>query len=77
MATAGLFLDAIRRREFPLHKSLKRTSKCRLNDSRCVVYPWRMDYNPYRPHSDLDYMSPTEFAMMCYQQSGCAFCFTQ
>ena len=47
------------------------------DESRCVVYHWRMDYNHSRPRGDLGYMSLTAFAMMCHQQSGGAFCFTQ
>jgi len=29
---------------------------------RYVADRWRMDYNHYRPHSNLDYMAPVVFA---------------
>jgi putative transposase len=32
---------------------------------RYVVERWRMDYNHYRPHSSLSYMTPAEFAKLC------------
>ncbi len=36
-----------------------------------------MDYNHARPCGDMSYVSPTAFVMMCHQQSGGAFYFTQ
>ena len=33
---------------------------------RYVVDRWRMDYNHYRPHSSLGYMSPAAFAASCF-----------
>jgi len=35
-----------------------------------VVNRWRMDYNHYRPHSSLRYMTPAEFAQLCHE-AGC------
>ncbi|MCK4785710.1 MAG: hypothetical protein KAV87_18285 [Desulfobacteraceae bacterium] len=36
-----------------------------------------MDYNHYRPHSNLDYMARTAFAAMCLEHSYGTFCLTQ
>ena len=36
-----------------------------INELRYVVERWRMDYNHYRPHSSLSYMTPAEFAKLC------------
>jgi len=33
-----------------------------LDERKYVVERWRMDYNHYRPHSGLDYMTPARFA---------------
>jgi len=33
-----------------------------LEDARWVVDRWRLDYNHHRPHSSLDYQTPTAFA---------------
>jgi len=35
-----------------------------------IVERWRMDYNHYRPHSSLGYMTPAGFAELC-RQAGC------
>lgn len=37
-----------------------------VNEVRYVVNRWRMDYNHYRPHSSLGYMSPAAFAASCF-----------
>ena len=41
-----------------------------LDEMRYVVNRWRMDYNHYRPHSSLRYMTPVEFAQLCHDV-GC------
>jgi len=41
-----------------------------LAEMKYVVDRWRMDYNHYRPHSSLDYMTPAEFAKSCVADSS-------
>ena len=36
-----------------------------IDELRYVVDRWRMDYNHYRPHSSLGYMSPAAFSATC------------
>ena len=36
-----------------------------LAEARYIVDRWRMDYNHYRPHSRLDWMTPAAFAASC------------
>ncbi len=36
-----------------------------IDEVRNVVDRWRMDYNHYRPHSSLSYVSPVAFAATC------------
>jgi len=38
-----------------------------LAEIKYVVNRWRMDYNHYRPHSSLEYMTPAEFAKLCIE----------
>ena len=38
-----------------------------LAETEYVVDRWRMDYNHYRPHSSLAYMTPAEFARLCIE----------
>ena len=33
-----------------------------LRDARQIIEDWRIDYNTNRPHSGLDYATPSEFA---------------
>jgi len=33
------------------------------------VENWRQEYNDYRPHSSLDYLTPAEFARRCYERN--------
>lgn len=42
----------------------------RIDEMKCVVERWRMDYNHYRPHSSLGHMTPAGFAELC-RQAGC------
>ena len=41
-----------------------------IDEMKYVVERWRMDYNHYRPHSSLGYMTPAGFAELC-RQAGC------
>ena len=41
-----------------------------IDETKYVVERWRMDYNHYRPHSSLGYMTPAGFAELC-RQAGC------
>ncbi len=41
-----------------------------IDETKYVVERWRMDYNHYRPHSSLSYMTPAGFAELC-RQAGC------
>ena len=41
-----------------------------IDEFKYVVERWRMDYNHYRPHSSLSYMTPAEFAKLCVEV-GC------
>ena len=41
-----------------------------IDEMKYVVERWRMDYNHYRPHSSLCYMTPAGFAELC-RQAGC------
>jgi transposase InsO family protein len=41
-----------------------------VDEVRYIVERWRMDYNHYRPHSSLGYMTPAAFAQLC-REVGC------
>ena len=41
-----------------------------IDELRYVADRWRMDYNHYRPHSSLNYMSPAVFAAKCLEQGS-------
>ena len=56
----GKLRDELLNRELFLH----------IDEMRYVVDRWRMDYNHYRPHSSLDYMSPAAFAATAQHPSG-------
>lgn len=43
-----------------------------IEELRYVVDRWRMDYNHYRPHSSLGYMTPVAFATGCCSGSDSA-----
>ncbi len=51
----GKLRDELLDRELFLH----------IDEVRYVVDRWRMDYNHYRPHSSLGYVSPVAFAARC------------
>jgi hypothetical protein len=40
------------------------------DEMKCVVARCRMDYNHYRPHSRLRYMTPAGFAQRCREAAG-------
>lgn len=42
-----------------------------LPEIKYVVDRWRMDYNHYRPHSSLAYMTPAAFAQLCIETDCC------
>jgi len=44
--------------------------KCESSQLRYIAERWRMDYNHYRPHSSLCYMTPAEYAKLC-EDVGC------
>ena len=36
-------------------------------EAQAIVENWRQEYNNYRPHSSLDYLTPAEFARRYYE----------
>ncbi len=48
-----------------------------IDELRYVADRWRMDYNHYRPHSSLDYMSPAAFAAKYLEQGSATLRLTQ
>jgi len=42
-----------------------------LAEVKYVVDRWRMDYNHYRPHSSLSYMTPAAFGQLCIETDCC------
>lgn len=38
-----------------------------LQDAKEKIEAWRQDYNEFRPHSSLDYLTPNEFVQQCRQ----------
>jgi putative transposase len=41
-----------------------------LEDARDKIEAWRVDYNEYRPHSSLDYKTPSDFARSGLFEAG-------
>lgn len=41
-----------------------------LDDARDKIETWRMDYNEYRPHSSLNYKTPSDFAKLWLFEAG-------
>jgi putative transposase len=41
-----------------------------LDDARCKIEQWRIEYNRERPHSSLGYLAPEEFAALAGQTSS-------
>jgi len=42
-----------------------------LAEARVLINEWRQDYNERRPHSALDYLTPSEFAARARTTSSC------
>ncbi len=38
-------------------------------EAQVIVENWRQEYNNYRPHSSLDYLTPAEFARRYYEKN--------
>ncbi len=38
-------------------------------EAQVIVENWRQEYNNYRPHSSLDYLTPSEFARQYYEKN--------
>ncbi len=38
-------------------------------EAQAIVENWRQEYNNYRPHSSLGYLTPSEFARQYYEQN--------
>ncbi len=38
-------------------------------EAQAIVENWRQEYNNYRPHSSLDYLTPAEFARRYYEKN--------
>jgi len=38
-------------------------------EAQAIVEKWRQEYNNYRPHSSLDYLTPVEFARRYYKKN--------
>jgi len=38
-------------------------------EAQAIVENWRQEYNNYRPHSSLDYLTPAEFARQYYEKN--------
>ena len=41
-----------------------------LAEAKYIIEDWRRDYNGVRPHSALNYLTPSEFAQKCKQEAG-------
>ncbi len=46
---------------------LNREVFCNGREVQAIVENWRQEYNNYRPHSSLGYLTPTEFAKRYYE----------
>ena len=55
------FIDKLR--DECLNREIFRNGK----EARTIVKAWRQEYNEYRPHSSLDYLTPAEFAKRYYE----------
>ncbi len=38
-------------------------------ETQVIVETWRQEYNNYRPHGSLDYLTPVEFARRYYEKN--------
>ena len=57
------FIDKLR--DECLNREIFRNGK----EAQAVVEAWRQEYNNYRPHSSLDYLTPAEFASRYHNDS--------
>jgi len=57
------FFDKLR--DEYLNREIFRNGK----ESQAIVENWRQEYNNYRPHSSLDYLTPVEFARRYYEKN--------
>ena len=57
------FIDKIR--DECLNREIFRNGR----EARIIVQAWRKEYNNYRPHSSLGYLTPAEFARRYYENS--------
>ena len=48
---------------------LNRESSNSLEEARVLIEEWRKEYNSWRPHSSLDYLTPTEYRTLCEEHS--------
>ena len=48
---------------------LNREVFCNGREAQAIVENWRQEYNNYRPHSSLDYLTPAEFARQYYEKN--------
>ena len=37
-------------------------------EAQAIAENWRQEYNDYRPHSSLGYLTPAEFAKQCHKK---------
>ena len=58
------FIDKLR--DECLNRELLRNGK----EAKIIVEGWRQEYNSYRPHSSLAYMTPAEFARQYYENEA-------
>jgi len=56
------FIDKIR--DECLNREVFRNGR----EAQAIVENWRQEYNNYRPHSSLDYLTPSEFARRYYEK---------
>lgn len=57
------FIDKLR--DECLNREIFRNGK----EAQAIVENWRQEYNNYRPHSSLDYLTPAEFARQYYEKN--------
>jgi len=57
------FIDKIR--DECLNREVFRNGR----EAQAIVENWRQEYNNYRPHSSLDYLTPAEFARRYYEKT--------
>jgi transposase InsO family protein len=58
------FIDKLR--DECLNREIFRNGK----EAQEIIEAWRQEYNNYRPHSSLGYLTPTEYAKQCQKENG-------